>query len=153
VKRYRYLRIENPAGGVAIGLVSLVGSLVPCALNLGKEAVLVLLGTLLDLLAGGGQVAGELARGPAAVGLGDIVVPVLLNEVGKILAVGRVGEGDAVVGEPTLKLSFVPLVVSCAASLSVRICLTCDGALWAWLDQDAVAAESEISRPNRPCHE
>jgi hypothetical protein len=112
---------------------------VPCILNLGKEAVLVLLGTLLDLLAGGGQVAGELTGGPAAVGLSDIAVPVLLDEVGKILAVGRSSVGDAMVGKPALKLSLVPLVVSCAASPSVRRCLTCDGAF------------EDMARPGRGC--
>jgi hypothetical protein len=127
VKEYHYLRVEDPASGVAVGLVGLVGSLVPCVLDLGKKAVLVLLGALLDLLASGGQVARELAGGPAVVGLGDIVVPVLLDEVGKILAVGRGGVWDIVVGKPALKLSLVPLVVSCAASPSVRTCLTCDG--------------------------
>jgi hypothetical protein len=127
VKEYHYLRVEDPAGGVAVSLVGLVGSLVPCVLDLGKKAVLVLLGALLDLLASGGQVAGELAGSPAVVGLGDIVVPVLLNKVGKILAVGRGGVWDIVVRKPALKLSLVPLVVSCAASPSVRTCLTCDG--------------------------
>jgi hypothetical protein len=128
VEKYEYLRVEDPAGGVAVGLVGLVGSLVPCVLDLGEKAVLVLLGALLDLLASGGQVAGELAGSPAVVGLGDIVVPVLLDEVGKILAVGRSGVWDIVVGKPALKLSLVPLVVSCAASPSVRTCLTRGGA-------------------------
>jgi hypothetical protein len=122
VEKYDYLRVEDPAGGVAVGLVGLVGSLVPCVLDLGEKAVLVLLGALLDLLASGGQVAGELAGSPAVVGLGDIVVPVLLNKVGKILAVGRGGVWDIVVRKPALKLSLVPLVVSCAASPSVRTC-------------------------------
>jgi hypothetical protein len=127
VKEYHYLRVEDPAGGVAVSLVGLVGSLVPCVLDLGKKAVLVLFGALLDLLASGGQVARELAGSPAVVGLGHIVVPVLLNKVGKILAVGRGGVWDIVVRKPALKLSLVPLVVSCAASPSVRTCLTCDG--------------------------
>jgi hypothetical protein len=123
---------------------------VPCVLNLGKEAILVLLGALLHLLTSGGQVAGELARSPAAVRLGDVVLPVLLDEVGQVLAVGRGSVWHIVVGEPALELSLVPLVVSCAASPSVRICLTCVDRLWAWLDRDVSDARAS-SRPNRPC--
>jgi hypothetical protein len=52
----RYLRVEDPAGGVAVGLVGLVGSLVPGVLNLREKALSVLLGALLDFLAGRGQV-------------------------------------------------------------------------------------------------
>jgi hypothetical protein len=123
------LRVEEPVSAVAISLVGLVGSLVPCVLNLGDEALGVLLGALLDLLAGGGQVAGELTRAPAAVGLGDVVLPVLLDEVGQVLAVCRGRVGDTVVGEPALKLSLMPFVVSYTASPSVRICLTCGSTL------------------------
>ena len=93
----------------------------PCVLNLGDEALGVLLGALLDLLAGGSQVVGELVGSPVAVGLGDVVLPVLGDKVGQVLTVGRGGVGDVVVGEPALKLSLVPLVVSCAASMSVRM--------------------------------
>jgi hypothetical protein len=106
------LRVEQPVSAVAVGLVGLVGGLVPCVLNLRDQALGVLLGALLDLLASGSQVVGELTGTPAAVGLGDVVLPVLLNEVGQVLAVGRSRVGHAVVGEPTLKLSLMPLVVS-----------------------------------------
>ena len=84
----------------------------PCGLDLRDKALGVLLSALLDLLSGRGQVVGELAGAPAAVGLGDVVLPVLRDEVGQVLAVGRGGVGDAVVGEPALKLSLMPLVVS-----------------------------------------
>lgn len=117
------LRVEDPVLGVAVGLVGLLGCLVPGILNLGEEAVLVLLSALLDFLASGSQVVGKLGSVPVAVGLGDVVLPVLANEVAQILAVGRGGVGDVVVGEPALKLSLMPLVVSCTASPSVRICL------------------------------
>lgn len=123
--RKRDLRVEDPVGGVAVGLIGLLGSLVPGILHLDDKAVLVLLSALLDLLAGGGQVALELLGVPVAVGLGDVVLPVLLNKVGQVLAVGRSGVGNVVVGKPALKLSLMPLVVCCAASPSVRICLTC----------------------------
>lgn len=84
----------------------------PCVLNLGDEALGVLLSALLDLLAGGGQVVGELVGAPVAVRLGDDILPVLRNQVGQVLAVGRGRVGDVVVGEPALKLSLMPLVVS-----------------------------------------
>lgn len=113
------LRVEDPVLGVTVGLVGLLGSLVPGVLNLGEEAVLVLLSALLDFLASGGQVVGELGSVPVVVGLGDVVLPVLANEVAQILAVGRGGVGDIVVGEPALELSLMPLVVSCAASPSL----------------------------------
>lgn len=51
-----YLRVEDPASGVAVGLVGLVGSLVPGILHLGEEALGVLLGALLNFLTGRGQV-------------------------------------------------------------------------------------------------
>jgi hypothetical protein len=52
----RYLRVEDPAGGVAVSLVGLLGRLVPGILDLGEKALGVLLGALLDFLAGRGQV-------------------------------------------------------------------------------------------------
>lgn len=84
----------------------------PCVLNLGDEALGVLLGALLDLLTGGGQVVLELVGAPVAVGLGDDVLPVLRDKIGQILAVGRGRVRHVVVGEPALKLSLMPLVVS-----------------------------------------
>ena len=119
------LRVEDPVRGVAVGLVGLVSSLVPGILNLNNKAVLALLSTLLNFLASGGQVVGELVDIPAVVGLDNIVFPVLLHKIGEVLAVGRSRVGHVVVGKPALKLSLMPLVVSCAASPLVRICLTC----------------------------
>lgn len=52
----RSLRVEDPAGSVAVSLVGLFGSLVPGILDLGEKALGVLLGALLDFLAGRGQV-------------------------------------------------------------------------------------------------
>ena len=106
-----HLRVEEPVGAVAVGLVGLLGGLVPCVLNLGDEALGVLLGALLDLLTCGGQVVLELVGTPVAVRLGDVVLPVLGDEVGQVLAVGRGRVGHVVVGEPALKLSLMPLVV------------------------------------------
>ena len=92
------LRVEDVGLDVAGSLICLVGSGVPVLLDLLDEAVLVLLGALLRLLALGGQVAGELVGVPLAVGLGDVVVPVLLDQVLQVLAVGGSGVGDIVVG-------------------------------------------------------
>lgn len=98
----------------------------PGILHLGDEAVLVLLGTLLNLLAGRGQVVLKLGSVPVVVRLDDMILPVVLDELGQVLAVGRGRVGDVVVGEPALELGLMPLVVSCSASPSVRMC--CGGA-------------------------
>lgn len=128
----RDLPVEDPALSVSVSLVGLVGSLMPGILHLDDEAILVLLGTLLDLLASRSQVVGELRGVPIGVGLDDVILPVLLNKVGQVLAVGGSRVGDVVVGEPALKLSLMPLVVSCAASRFVRMC--CSHAFWlSWL--------------------
>ena len=70
----------------------------PGVLDLSNKAVLVLLSALLNLLTGRGQVVGELVRVPAIIGLGDIVVPVLLDKVGQVLTIGRGRVRDIVVG-------------------------------------------------------
>lgn len=120
------LRVEDPALSVAVSLVGLLGSLMPGILHLGDEAVLVLLGTLLDLLASGGEVVLKLSGVPVVVWLDDVVLPVVLDELGQVLTVGRSRIGDVVVGEPALELGLMPLVVSCSTSSSVRMC--CGGA-------------------------
>ena len=104
--------VEDPVLDRRIGVRGLVGSLMPVRLDLADKAVLVLLGTLLDLLAGAGDVVLELLGVPAVVGLSNLVVPVVLDQVDKVLAVGRGRVGHVVVGEPALKLSLMPLVVS-----------------------------------------
>lgn len=143
------LRVEDPVRGVAVGLVGLLSSFMPGILDLDNEAVLVLLGTLLDLLASGGQVVGELVEVPVVVGLSNVVLPVLLHEIGQVLAVGRSRVGHVVVGEPALKLSLMPFVVSCAASPLVRMCLTCDGAAFdtVRLDNAGVFCTRSSKRP------
>lgn len=69
----------------------------PVILNLLNQAIGVLLGALLDLLALGAEVALETRRIPLVVGLHDIVVPVVLDEVFEILAVCWFGVRDVVV--------------------------------------------------------
>ena len=111
----RCSRVEDPAFHVAHALVCLVRGLVPVALDLAEQAVLVLLSTLLCLLALGAQVVLELIRVPVIVWLGDIVLPVLLDQVLQIFTVGCGRERNVVVRQPSLKLGLVPFVVSCAA--------------------------------------
>jgi len=89
----------------------LLGSLLPRALDLLDQAVLVLLGALLDLLATRGEVRLQLVGVPAVVRTSDVVIPVLLDEILQVLTVGGSGERDVVVGEPSLELSLMPLVV------------------------------------------
>lgn len=79
--------------------------------NLLHEVVLGSLDLALGLLALGLQEGAELSGIPAAVGSHDVVVPVLLNEALKILAVGRGRVRDGVIREPALKLRLVPFVV------------------------------------------
>lgn len=110
------LRVKDPLLGVAVSLVGLVGSLVPDALHLREQAILVLLGTLLDLLALAAEVALQLVCIPLVVRLGDVVLPVLLHEVLQVLAVGWSRVGDIVVRQPALELSLMPLVVCYAGS-------------------------------------
>jgi hypothetical protein len=110
------LRVKDVGLDITGSLVCLVGSGVPVRLDLLEEAVLVLLGALLRLLALGCEVARQLVGVPLAVWLGNIVVPVLLNQVLEVLAIRSCGVGDVVIGQPALKLSLMPLVVDCAGS-------------------------------------
>lgn len=107
------LRIEDPVLDVVVGTRRLILGFVPVRLHRRNQAVLVLLGTLLGLLALGAQVGLELLRVPAVVGLGDLGVPVVLDKVLQILAIGGGGIGDVVVREPALELGLMPLVVGC----------------------------------------
>lgn len=90
----------------------------PVALDLADQAVLVLLSTLLGLLALSGQVRLELVGIPAVVWGSDLVLPVLLDQVLKVLTVGSGRVGNVVVGEPPFELGLVPFVV-CWMALSV----------------------------------
>ncbi|KAG9859269.1 hypothetical protein KCU68_g188, partial [Aureobasidium melanogenum] len=96
-----------------VGVRGLVGSLTPVRLDLADEAVLVLLSTLLDLLARACDVVLELLGVPSVVGLSNLVVPVVLDQINEVLAVGRGRVGNIVVREPSLQLGLMPLVVSC----------------------------------------
>lgn len=83
----------------------------PVALDLREQAVLVLLGALLHLLALRSDVVGEALSVPAVVRLRHVAIPVVLNKVLQVLAVGGCWVWDVVVGQPSLELGLVPLVV------------------------------------------
>lgn len=91
----------------------MVGRLVPVVLDLAKKTVLALFGTFLNLLSLRSNVGIQLRGVPAVVWLGDLVLPVGLNKINKLLAVGRSRERNIVVREPSLKLSLVPFIVGC----------------------------------------
>jgi hypothetical protein len=70
---------------------------VPVAGDLREQAVLVLLGTLLDLLALRGDVVGQLLGIPVVVRLGHVAVPVVLHQILEILAIRGSWVRDVVV--------------------------------------------------------
>lgn len=75
----RDLRVEDPFLHVLVGVICLVRGLVPVVLDLSYEAILVLLGSLLDFLTLGIEVVLELVGVPGVVWLDDVVLPVLLD--------------------------------------------------------------------------
>jgi hypothetical protein len=109
-----YVRVEDPVLNTTIGLVRRVLSLGPVHLDLLSEALGVLLGALLCLVALGGEVVLEALGVPAAIGRDDLVVPVVADRLLEALAVRGRWVRDAVVRQPTLKLRLVPLVVDCS---------------------------------------
>jgi hypothetical protein len=93
--------------------------LIPVRANLANEAVLGSLGLGLGLLALGLEESAQLSRVPAVVGCDNVVIPVLLDKVLKILAVGRGGIWDRVVSKPALQLSLMPFVVGYITMLAL----------------------------------
>jgi hypothetical protein len=106
-----YVRVEDPVLDATIGLVRRILGLGPVHLDLLSEALGVLLGALLRLVALGGEVVLEALGIPAAVGRDDLVVPVVADRLLEALAVRGRWVRDAVVRQPALKLRLVPLVV------------------------------------------
>jgi hypothetical protein len=123
-----YIRVEDPVLNIAIGLVRGVFSLGPVCLDLLNEALCVLLGTLLRLLALDAQILLERGCIPAGVGRNSLVIPVGLDGRLEALAVGRARMRDAVVTEPALQLRLMPLVVDCVLKL---VCY------WSWRSQES----------------
>lgn len=106
-----YIRVENPVLDIGVALVGGLLSLRPCSLNLLNQRFGVLLGALLNFLALEGQIVVQSLSIPAIVRRNNLVVPVVLDQVLKILTVGGGGIRNVVIGQPTLKLRLVPLVV------------------------------------------
>lgn len=104
-------RVEDPVVDAAVRVVGRVGGGGPVGLHLADQAVLVLLGALLNLGAFGAQEAGELVHVPGVVRLDDVVLPVVLDQVFQVLAVGGSWVRDVVVRQPALQLSLVPFVI------------------------------------------
>ena len=104
-------RVEAQVLNIGIGLVGRLFGLGPVSLDLLSEALCVLLGALLRLLALEAQILLECRGVPAGVGRDSLVVPVGLDSRLEVLAVGRAGVRNAMVTEPALKLRLVPLVV------------------------------------------
>jgi hypothetical protein len=86
--------------------VGVTGSVLPAALDLINESILVVLSTLLSL----GALRTEVILKALSVPFG--IWPVLLDEILKILAIRLSWIRNAVVRQPALKLGFVPFVVS-----------------------------------------
>lgn len=106
-------RVENPILDAGVGSLSLVVGLVPRTLDLLNKRVLVRSGGILDINAFLLEVGGQLGSIPVLVGSSNVVVPAAANELLQIPAVSGSWIGDIVVGQPSLKLSLVPLVVGC----------------------------------------
>lgn len=91
------LRVEDPVLNAAVSLVGRILSLGPVDLDLLGKALRVILGTLLGLLALGGEVVGEALGVPAAVWCNDLVVPVVCYRLLEVLTVRGSWVGNAVV--------------------------------------------------------
>lgn len=115
--------IEDPILDARPRRLALVLSLVPNVLHLLDQRVLAGGGRILGLNALELQVLLKLGGVPAAVGGDDIGIPVLLDELLQLLAVGGRGIRHVVVRKPSLQLGLMPLVVCCETGLSVSWCV------------------------------
>ena len=89
--------IENPILHAAVGIRRRIGSISPVVLDLCDQAVLVRFGPLLDLVTFGGKVFLQLRGIPFSVWSCNFGLPIALDEVLKILAVGGSRVWDVVV--------------------------------------------------------
>lgn len=113
--------VEYPVLDVRPSVLSLVLSLVPVGLDLRDQAIGVGVGGLLSLDTLLLEEGGEASRVPLAVRRSNLRLPVVLDQSLKILAVGWCWVWDVVVGKPSLKLGFMPVVVDYL--VTVRYCL------------------------------
>jgi hypothetical protein len=143
--------VEDPVLDVDVGVLSSVLSLIPRVLNLSKKGVLVGLGAFLSLNTLLLEVGRELVRIPVLVRGDSIAVPVLLDQVLEILAVGRGRVWDVVVRQPTLELSLMPLVVSWKLFVSPAFSMTgMDPAGCLAVGEGSLVAESVFLQCNIP---
>lgn len=113
--------VQNPVPDTGVGILGLVLGLVPNILDLGNQGVLVCLGGILNLDTLLLEVAIQLVCVPLLVRADGVVLPILLDQLLEILAVGGSGISNVVVGEPALELSLVPLVVSWLIHVSALV--------------------------------
>lgn len=85
--RKRGVRIKDPVFHIGVGLVGRVSGLGPGILHLFDQAVLVLLDNFLAVLALSAEPLLQLVGVPTVVRLNYIGVPVVLDEILKVLAV------------------------------------------------------------------
>ena len=137
-------RVQNPVLHAKPGVVSLVLRLIPDTLNLVDERVLGGTSRVLGLDTLLLQVVGELDSIPLLVGSDHLVIPVGLDELLKLLAVGRCRVGDVVVRKPSLELSLVPLVVSCEGKRRLAGCQVenCEAGLRTSIGKPRAAVDS-----------
>lgn len=103
--------IQDPVLHTGPGRLGLVLGFVPTTLDLSDEAVLGIFRRVLGLGALLLEIGLQLIRIPLLIGGDYVRVPVRLHEVFEIFAVSRGGVRDVVVGEPSLELGLMPLVV------------------------------------------
>lgn len=87
--------VQNPVLDTGPGSLGLVLGLVPGTCDLSRESITVALSTFLDLDTLQLQVRGQLLDIPLLIRRDSIVVPVLLDKVREVLAVGGGGIGNA----------------------------------------------------------
>jgi hypothetical protein len=90
--------VQDPISCVRPSILSFVFSLVPQRLDLGDKRILVSFSSTLGLSALGLEVSGKLLLVPVLVWCNGVVIPVLLDQVLKIFAIGWGGIRYIVVG-------------------------------------------------------
>jgi hypothetical protein len=103
--------IKDPVPDTGPGSMCVLLGLVPVGADLANKAVFCGLSLGLSLLSLGLEIGTKLGCIPTVVGSNDMVIPVLLYKIFKVLAVGGRGIWDRVVGKPAFQLSLMPLVV------------------------------------------
>ena len=106
-----YLRIKNPVSDIGIRIGHRIRSVCPRGLDLSKKRILARSGTVLCFYAFSFKVALQLWSLPCIIWRHDLVVPILLDEVLKIFAVGWSRERDVVILQPTFQFRFMPTII------------------------------------------